>query len=213
MRRSFSVMAVVCLIALSQSCARNQHLTSIQIQPAGATFGAVDPTLYINFKAYGTYIHPPENKDITDQVTWQSDNPQVDQVSNTGVVSPNLGCGSGNVSATFQDSNNLVVSNSAHVIVDGPASSGCTPAGPQPILTVAFAGSGSGTVVSSPGGLDCTAPTACSNQFSTGMSITLTATPTGTSSFAGWSGGCSSSFGTSCTVILEGNATVTATFN
>jgi hypothetical protein len=192
------------------SCGFNQHLVSINIPQSGGTFGAVDPSLYFDFHAYGTYIHPPASKDITDQVTWQSDNPQVVQVSNAGVVSPNLNCGLANISASFYDSPNDVVSNSVAVTVNGPASSGCTPAGPQPILTVTVTGTTSGNVTSSPAGIDCTTGSSCSSQFTAGQAVTLTASPA--SAFQDFSG-CNSANGATCIVFLENSVTVTATFN
>jgi hypothetical protein len=214
-RKWFGIIALVAaatlLFSLS-SCGFNQHLVSISIQPAaGFVFGADDPSLYGNFKAYGTYDHPPETKDITTLATWQSDTPQVAQVTSSGVVSPNTTCGMANIFASFYDSPNTVVSNEAHIVVDGPAAVGCTPAGPQPILTVSFAGTGTGTVT---GGVSCSTPSACSDQFQIGSTITLTATPTGTSTFGGWAN-CNSTSGpnaTVCSVMLENNVTVTATF-
>ncbi|MGB6481006.1 MAG: hypothetical protein WBF15_18085, partial [Candidatus Sulfotelmatobacter sp.] len=199
------------LLSSLSSCGFNQHLVSINIPESGGTFGAPDPSLYFDFTAIGTYIHPPVTKDITDLVTWQSDNPQVAQVSNMGVVSPNVGCGLANISASFYDSPNDVVSNSVPITVDGPASSGCTPAGPQPILTVDFAGTGTGTVT---GGISCSTPSSCSEQFTTGATVVVTATAAAGSTFAGWSG-CSSTSGTNssvCSVLLEIDTTVTATF-
>src|SRR5207249_2705982 len=57
-------------------------------------------------------------------------------------------------------------------------------------LTVAKAGNALGTVTSSPAGIDC-GPT-CAANFNFGAHVTLTATPTGSGTFAGWSGaGCS----------------------
>ena len=87
----FSIAALVAAAILLLSffgCGHNQHLASIQVQPAaGGTFFTADPTLFFDFKAFGSYIHPPQTKDITTQVTWQSDNPQVVQVTSAGVVS------------------------------------------------------------------------------------------------------------------------------
>ncbi len=77
------------------------------------------------------------------------------------------------------------------------------------LLSVTKSGSGSGTVASSPVGIDC--GTTCSTTFAAGTSVTLTATPAGGSSFTGWSGsGCS---GTStCTVTMSEARAVTAGF-
>jgi hypothetical protein len=211
-RKWFSILALIAaatfFINLS-SCGFNQHLVSIQVEPAGATFGAVDPNLFVNFKAFGTYIHPPQTKDITDQVTWQSDTPQVAQVSSSGVVSPNLGCGTANVFATLNDSPNDVVSNSAFITVDGPASQGCPQSGALSNLSVTI-GSGTGTVTSAPAGITC--GTVCAAQFTTGTTVELTATPIAPSASVAWVN-CDSFTGTVCTVLLQADRVVTADFN
>lgn len=64
------------------------------------------------------------------------------------------------------------------------------------ILNVTPDGAGTGTIVSSPAGIDC--GLFCSSYYPVGQPVTLTATPSGDSSFLGWSGGgCST--GRSCT--------------
>ena len=77
-------------------------------------------------------------------------------------------------------------------------------------LEVRKAGTGSGTVTSSPSGINCGGT--CSRDFSNGTTVTLTATPAAGSVFAGWSGGACSGTGT-CTTTIRSNVTVTATFN
>jgi hypothetical protein len=75
-------------------------------------------------------------------------------------------------------------------------------------LTVSKNGTGSGTV--SGGSISC--GNTCSQGNSTaGTSITLLATPTGSDTFTGWSGGGCSGAGT-CTVNISSNTTITATF-
>src|SRR5580698_1138777 len=77
-------------------------------------------------------------------------------------------------------------------------------------LTVTEAGSGTGTVSSSPAGISCQ-PT-CSASFASGQEVALTASPSDGSTFAGWSGaGCSGTGG--CSVTMTAAQTVTATFN
>ena len=66
-------------------------------------------------------------------------------------------------------------------------------------LDVTVLGSGSGTVTSSPAGIDC-GPT-CSAQFEQGASVTLTASPAFGSDFTGWDGACTGSAAT-CTVSM-----------
>jgi hypothetical protein len=76
-------------------------------------------------------------------------------------------------------------------------------------LTVATAGSGTGTVTSSPGGINCGED--CSEAFAEGTVVTLTATPGYGSVLTGWSGGGCSGTGT-CQVTINGATQVTATF-
>jgi phospholipase C len=76
-------------------------------------------------------------------------------------------------------------------------------------LTVQQAGTGSGTVISTPSGIDC--PSTCSAKFPKGASVKLTASPRTGSAFAGWSGACAGS--ATCAVALTSAKLVTATFN
>ena len=68
---------------------------------------------------------------------------------------------------------------------------------------------GSGTVTSSPAGIDCGAT--CAASFSSGASVTLTAVPANGSVFTGWSGGGCTGSGT-CNLTVSAAATITATF-
>ncbi len=77
-------------------------------------------------------------------------------------------------------------------------------------LVVTKTGAGSGTVTSSPSGINC--GSTCSASFSSGTSVTLTATPASGSTFGGWSGDCSATSST-CTVTMNASKSVTATFN
>lgn len=75
-------------------------------------------------------------------------------------------------------------------------------------LTVGKAGAGSGTVASSPVGIDCGAD--CSETYDSGTVVTLTSTPATGSRFSGWSGACTGSG--SCSVTMTASRSVTATF-
>jgi hypothetical protein len=77
-------------------------------------------------------------------------------------------------------------------------------------LTITLAGSGSGQVTGSAGsGITC--PGTCSNTYSGGTVITLTATPTNANFiFTGWLGACTGT-GT-CTVTMNAATNVSATF-
>ncbi len=82
-------------------------------------------------------------------------------------------------------------------------------AGP-PVLTVTLSGTGQGTVTSNPSGISC-APT-CSASFTLGTQVVLTETPGKNSIFNGWSGGVCSGTSPTCTVTMNSNIPVTATF-
>jgi uncharacterized repeat protein (TIGR02543 family) len=75
-------------------------------------------------------------------------------------------------------------------------------------LTASKGGTGTGTVTSSPTGIDCGAT--CSAIFNYNTSVILTATPATGSTFTGWSGDCTGT-GT-CTVTMSAAKSVTATF-
>jgi hypothetical protein len=75
-------------------------------------------------------------------------------------------------------------------------------------LTVTKSGAGSGTVTSSPLGIDC--GTDCSQDYSYNTIVTLTASPDAGSTFTGWSGDSDCTDGI---VTINGNKNCTATFN
>ena len=77
-------------------------------------------------------------------------------------------------------------------------------------LSVAKAGTGSGTLTSSPAGITCGID--CTESLPSGTVVTLTAIPAAGSLFSGWSGGGCAGSGT-CSVSVTSAATVTATFN
>ncbi len=75
-------------------------------------------------------------------------------------------------------------------------------------LTVTKSGTGSGTVTSSPAGINC--GTTCSASYNSGTVVTLTATPASGSVFAGWTGDADCS---DASVTMTASKTCTATFN
>jgi 2-iminobutanoate/2-iminopropanoate deaminase len=77
-------------------------------------------------------------------------------------------------------------------------------------LSVSVFGNPGGTV-SSPSGINC--GSTCSKSFSSGTQVTLTATPDTAWGFFGWSGGGCSGLAPTCTVTLNGNTSVSATFS
>ena len=75
-------------------------------------------------------------------------------------------------------------------------------------LTVDTAGSGKGSVTSTPAGIDCGVK--CTASFDVGATVTLKATPAPGSRFTGWTG-CAAT-GATCTIALHKAAAVTASF-
>ena len=76
-------------------------------------------------------------------------------------------------------------------------------------LSVVRTGSGTGTVTSSPAGVDCGSD--CLHDYATGTVVTLTAAPTGGSSLGSWNvAGCS---GLTCAITMSADTTVNPVFN
>jgi len=77
------------------------------------------------------------------------------------------------------------------------------------LLTVSKTGTGSGTVTSIPAGINCGFD--CTNTYTHGTSVTLSASASAGSTFTGWTGSGCSGVG-SCTVSMTTTRSVTATF-
>jgi uncharacterized repeat protein (TIGR02543 family) len=74
---------------------------------------------------------------------------------------------------------------------------------------LAVAITGTGSVASSPGGINC--PSTCSANFSSGTEVLLTATAGSGYTFTGWTGGSCGTAAT-CTVTVSGATSIAATF-
>src|SRR5690349_15670061 len=105
--RGALAFALAAFLINSLSCARDQQLVSITVQPGTETFGApnipvsADAGLNVQLRALGNYIHPPVTKDITDQVTWASNTPDMVTVNSTGLITATgNSCGGTLISAT-----------------------------------------------------------------------------------------------------------------
>ena len=111
--------------------------------------------------------------------------------------------GAESAALTITDNSNDLPGSAQNVNLAGTGS-----AVPTFTLSIGEAGSGLGTVSSTPSGITCQ-PT-CSASFNQGTVVTLTASPSAGSAFAGWSGACA---GTGpCVVTLNSPQIVTATF-
>jgi uncharacterized repeat protein (TIGR02543 family) len=146
---------------------------------------------------------------VTDNVGWLSLAPtsgtstgETDSVT----VSVNI---SGLAAGTY---NATITITAAAPATDSPQTTAVTlRVAPVHTLTVAKAGTGSGTVTSSPAGIDCGSD--CSESYPHGTQVRLTARANAaTSTFTGWSGGGCTGTSTTCDVTMDAAKTVTATF-
>jgi hypothetical protein len=125
MNRNWLSFVLVGALALClPSCGHDQQLVSITIQPATETFGATnipvfaDAGLSVQLKALGHYIHPPVTKDITSQVTWDSNDIQMVTVNSTGLITATgKTCGGTLISATVNTNSSVGNLHSAGAIV------------------------------------------------------------------------------------------------
>ena len=81
---------------------------------------------------------------------------------------------------------------------------------PTYAVTYTKAGTGSGTTSFSPSGTQSSCAASCNNNYASDTVVTLSATPSAGSTFAGWTGGCSGT-GT-CQLTMSADKVVTATF-
>jgi hypothetical protein len=97
MKRSYiglvlSALVTVAALLILPSCGYDRQLVAITVTPDNLQITGAG--LVVNFTAIGTYIHPPEQRNITDSVVWTSSIPQaISIVSNTGVATSGNACG------------------------------------------------------------------------------------------------------------------------
>jgi uncharacterized delta-60 repeat protein len=126
-----------------------------------------------------------------------------------GVTAVNTGAGAGAGGLALQPDRRIVVAGGNFNVFNGSLLV-FRALGDPFAVNVTKAGTGSGSVQSSPQGIDCGA--SCSGSFDDGSQVTLTATAAAGSAFAGWSGSGCGGTGT-CALTMSADQTVTATFN
>jgi hypothetical protein len=84
---AWTMLAVVAL----PSCGFRRQLLSITVIPNTVTI--VGPGGNVQFQAIGNYIHPPDSRDITNSVAWQSAAPQVVSITAAGLATSGAACG------------------------------------------------------------------------------------------------------------------------
>jgi hypothetical protein len=110
------------------SCGHEQKLTAITIMPASVHFQGFGAQ--VQFTALGTYIHPPETKDITNQVVWKTDTPGLVNLTDTGLATSINICGTGQVTANvFSNPQNplkgSIIVGSADIAIEKNGNSSC----------------------------------------------------------------------------------------
>lgn len=132
-------VGLVCCLAIlvfSLSCGHPRALVSMSITPETATVQPLGTTMTVQYKAYGTFIHPAETVDISNQVQWTSSIPAiatVDTGTNGGLVTPTgAACGTTGITATAGrdlvggngSSGSLMTADATFIVYD-PNISGC----------------------------------------------------------------------------------------
>ena len=223
-RCALALVLAACL-GTSLSCGHDQQLVGITVIPDTETFGAAtipvpdDAGLSVQLRALGQYIHPPVTKDITNQVTWGSNTPDMVVVNSTGLISATgLSCGGAIISATVQTNSSEGGLASSGAIVTGSMQANVTcftgtgGGGGSPILTVDFAGAGTGSVTFTPSGANCA--TSCSESFASGTAVNVTATANPGFTVSWTNGNCDSVSGQTCIInSLTADRIVTVSFN
>jgi hypothetical protein len=191
------------------SCARDQQLVSMSVQPTSVTFEGVGAA--VQMTALGTFEHPAATKDVTDKVQWSIDVQNLATVTSGGFVTATNICGSGNVVAKYVNppgnpSGSVMLASGA-ISGAGQGTSTCNSA----TLSVSILGNNlaKGSVASVPTGINC--PGTCSFAFALGATVVLTASGSG---FGGWQGCDLNNPANTCTVNLQnGSRTVIVTLN
>jgi YVTN family beta-propeller protein len=171
-------------------------LVSIAVTPANPTIISGGTQ---QFTATGTY-NDGSMQNLTGSVTWTSSTTFV-TINSTGLAS-GLAAGSATITATLGNisGNTTLTVTTAPVLVP---------------LTVSMIGTGNGTVTDNLEQINCVTTAGvqsgtCSASYASGTIVNLTATPSGTSTFAGWGNPCTGTGG--CAVTTTSAQTVTASF-
>jgi Bacterial Ig-like domain (group 2) len=212
MEGGVGVVAATSSVNVSASGGGGNGLLSLSIIPTDQTVSKIGETA--QYIAIGTFSSAPTTQDMTSQVTWQSSDVTIATINASGLataiacpVSPSTPPCITTITALNTDplTGNTVTASSTFTQSLGGGG------GNLPSLTVYLVGLGSGTVTSTPPGINCTGSgTGCTGNFVLNSTVTLTATPTG---FGGWSANCTPDTDTTCTLVMGDNATVGAIFN
>ena len=201
------------VLTVTISGASSQPTLAIIPTTASATF--VGETT--QFIALGNLIGSAATQNLTGNVTWSSSDVSVATIDQNGLataVQANTIPNSTTITAIGTSSTGSLISATSVLSVLSGGSVNL------PTLAVYMAGTGTGTITSSPGTIDCGSAAAgatCSGTFTLSTFVTLTATPASGSVFGGWSSNCTAVIGNPnplvCQVQMKNNETVGAIFN
>lgn len=201
------VCLLVALTVILLSCASDYKLTSVTVSPATASLDLAGTTMRFTASAYyARSKHSPKITDVTNQVTWSSSDTNIATIDSSGLATA-ANVGPTAITATLDG-------------ISGTASLTVT-AGSEflPSLTVYPVGQGTGTIVSTPIGINCGVGAACSANFVPDSTVTLTATAA-SGVVLGFSSNCvptasipaNGAATASCNVSMGGNQTVGVIF-
>ncbi len=178
----------------------NGHATATWSLPAGVLARQVELSLVSSTTAGGGFRFVEDSDVLADaQTSWTESTAIEPGTYYLHVSGHDTSCG---LCATLEWSATLQLTISA--------GSG-TPSNPKMLLTVETGGTGTGSVTSDPGGIDCGA--SCSQTYAVNGHVTLTQHPAPGSVFAGWSGGGCFGRSQTCEVVMNVSQTVTANFD
>jgi hypothetical protein len=178
-------------------------------------YSAIDLGLSLVSDAGTVQLGGSVNYTIT--ATNHGSNPATNVIAYGTLISCDLGtinsgasanCGRSATASTVGTLTQNMTVYSAEADVDTANNSATSSINVQGILAVTK--NGTGTVASSPVGIDC--GLTCTSNYDANTIVTLSATADANSVFAGWSGSCSGVSST-CIVTMDASKTVTATFN
>ncbi len=199
-------------LSVSTSGGAGHALISLSIIPANQTVSKFGETA--QYIAIGTFSSAPTTQDMTSQVTWQSSDVTIATIDASGLATAiacpvtlsTPPCVTTITALNTDPTTGITVTGSSTFTQDSGGGGGNLPS-----LTVYLVGLGSGTVTSTPPGINCTGSgTGCTGNFVLNSTVTLTATPAG---FGGWSANCTPDTATTCTVVMGDNTTVGVIFN
>lgn len=210
--QSGGIIATATLNVTANSTASGATLALIPSSGATASFTG-ETTQFI---ALGNLSGGVATQNLTNNVTWSSSDVSVATIDQTGLataVAANNTTESTTITAIGTTSTGSLITATATLTVL-PAGGGVS----LPTLAVYEAGSGTGTVTSSPGVVLCgssAAGASCTGTFTLNSTVTLTAAPGSGSVFGGWSGNCVVVVGNplQCQIKMSNNETVGAIFN